>query len=224
MPPRIPSRSCQPRLLLNSLETAPSSSLSPSPLALQRLAAASAPSRSSSPQCRGGSGSGSRAFSTTPARPATRLRRQFLQWTRANADKFRQPPEPGKTNYISQLMTMSDFEAVSPDQPFPNNPSFHSEPVLSEEARELIWKSVMEKGMPLKAVSAQFQVDMRRVAAVVRMKEIEKKWEKEVSHVISPSWFLNHPVPFRLPMMIRKQNNSISLEDIHIVVRNLFSD
>ncbi|GAB1312381.1 37S ribosomal protein S35, mitochondrial [Madurella fahalii] len=185
MPPRIPSSCCQPQLLLNSLETAPSSSLSPSPLALQRLAAAAATASTpshSSPQCRGGS----RAFSTTAARPATRLRRQFLQWTRANADKFRQPPQPGKTNYISQLMTVSDFETVGANQPFPNNPSFRSEPVLSEEARELIWRSVMEKGMPLKAVSAQFQVDMRRVAAVVRMKEIEKKWERENKPMATP--------------------------------------
>ncbi|KAL2156891.1 hypothetical protein VTH06DRAFT_2764 [Thermothelomyces fergusii] len=37
----------------------------------------------------------------------------------------------------------------------------------------------MVKGMPLKAVSAQYHVDMRRVAAVVRMKEIEKRWERE---------------------------------------------
>jgi hypothetical protein len=75
---------------------------------------------------------------------------------------------------------MSEGHAVKNDQPFPNNPAFRSEPVLSERAREMIWYSVMVKGLPLKAVSAEYSVDMRRVAAVVRMKEIEKRWEREV--------------------------------------------
>jgi hypothetical protein len=70
---------------------------------------------------------------------------------------------------------------VSPNQPFPNNPAFRSEPVLSESSRETIWRAVMVEGLPLKAVSAEYKVDVRRVAAVVRMKEIEKKWEREVS-------------------------------------------
>lgn len=64
-------------------------------------------------------------------------------------------------------------------RPFPNNPSFRSESVLSSEARKMIWEAIMVKGMPLKAVSAEFHVDMRRVAAVVRMMEIEKKAERE---------------------------------------------
>jgi hypothetical protein len=51
--------------------------------------------------------------------------------------------------------------------------------VLSDEARERIWRNVMQKGLPLKAVSARHGVDMRRVAAVIRLKEIEKTWEAQ---------------------------------------------
>jgi hypothetical protein len=53
--------------------------------------------------------------------------------------------------------------------------------VLCEEARELIWNKVMVKWESVKAVSAELGVDQRRVAAVVRMKEVEKDWEANVS-------------------------------------------
>jgi len=74
----------------------------------------------------------------------------------------------------------------STDQPFPDNQQFRSKPVLSDMARETIWEGVMKKGLPLKAVSARHGVDMRRVAAVVRLKEIEKMWEKEGKPLARP--------------------------------------
>jgi hypothetical protein len=80
--------------------------------------------------------------------------------------------------------------------------------VLSEEARETIWNNVMVEGLPLKAVSARFSVDMRRVAAVVRMKEIEKRWETSVSRHVD---IVVAPHPHELRMM--RKNKSISLED-----------
>lgn len=66
-------------------------------------------------------------------------------------------------------------------KPFPSNPLFVSEPVLSEHSREEIWRKVVQEGEAIKSVSANFGVDMRRVAAVVRLKEVEKAWEREVS-------------------------------------------
>ncbi len=66
-------------------------------------------------------------------------------------------------------------------QPYPLNPSFVSQPVLSEELREEIWKRVMKEGMSVREVSAQLQVEMSRVGAVVRLKEVEKEWERIVS-------------------------------------------
>ncbi|KAK4248696.1 eukaryotic mitochondrial regulator protein-domain-containing protein [Corynascus novoguineensis] len=167
MPPRIRGSSCQPQLLLNYLEPAPSS-LTPS----LTIAPRHRPATSSAPLPCG------RSFSTTPAPQVTRLRRRFNEWVEGSGEQFKEP-RYGETNYISRTVNFSDFRPVSPDQPFPNNPNFRSERVLSEKAREMIWQAIMVKGMPLKAVSAQFHVDMRRVAAVVRMKEIEKKWQRE---------------------------------------------
>jgi hypothetical protein len=68
------------------------------------------------------------------------------------------------------------------DQPFLQNPTFRSEHVLSEASRDKIWNLVMEQGMPIKAVSATYGVDMRRIAAVLRMKQIERRWASEVGY------------------------------------------
>jgi hypothetical protein len=65
-------------------------------------------------------------------------------------------------------------------QPFPLNRSFVSQPVLSDEIREEIWKKVMQDGKSVRQVSAELTVEMSRVGAVVRLKEIEKEWEQTV--------------------------------------------
>jgi hypothetical protein len=66
------------------------------------------------------------------------------------------------------------------DQPFPENPSYRSEPVLSEALKERIWTEVRE-GQPIKAVSSKWGVDIRRVAAVVRLRELQETMVTEVS-------------------------------------------
>lgn len=67
------------------------------------------------------------------------------------------------------------------DQPFPSNPLFRSQPVLSEVMKNIIYKKVMTEGQAMKSVSQEMGVDVRRIAAVIRLKQVEKRWEKEVS-------------------------------------------
>lgn len=69
-------------------------------------------------------------------------------------------------------------------RPFPLNRQFKSETVLDDRAREVIWEKVMRDGEPIKAVSAELGVDIRRVAAVVRLKEVEKNWINTVSRIL----------------------------------------
>ena len=64
--------------------------------------------------------------------------------------------------------------------PFPLNRHFRSQPVLSEELKEEIYKRVMVEGQDVRTVSASLSVEMRRVGAVVRLKAVEKQWESEV--------------------------------------------
>ena len=68
--------------------------------------------------------------------------------------------------------------------PFPLNAYFRSQPVLSEEFRQEIFERVVERGWSVREVSAAMGVSMERVAAVVRLGEVEKRWEGEVRDLI----------------------------------------
>ena len=76
-------------------------------------------------------------------------------------------------------------ERLSDLRPYPLNQQFRSQPVLSEELREELYKQIKVRRMDIASVSAAFGVDMRRVAAVVRLKTIEKQWQEEVSERFS---------------------------------------
>jgi hypothetical protein len=67
-------------------------------------------------------------------------------------------------------------------RPFPHNPAFVSQRVLSEELRNAIYEQVVVRGKSVRAVSVFFGVDMRRVGAVVRLVELERRWVKKVCH------------------------------------------
>ncbi|OTA95443.1 hypothetical protein M434DRAFT_393843 [Hypoxylon sp. CO27-5] len=121
-------------------------------------------------------------FSTTTSRPRfTKIRRQFRIWINGPGSAYRKP-RTGQTNY---LQTKNDL-LRNGDRPFPLNPQFKSEPVLDDRARELIWEKVMRNGETIKAVSAELGVDIRRVAAVVRLKEVEKDWVAKGKKLAKP--------------------------------------
>lgn len=72
-------------------------------------------------------------------------------------------------------------------RPFPLNRAFKSQSVLSEELREKIWEKVMVENWSVRQTSAEFGVEMRRVGAVARLKEIEKEWQR----IVSPNQFIS---------------------------------
>lgn len=65
-------------------------------------------------------------------------------------------------------------------RPFPLNDNFQSQSVLSDELRTEIWKRVKVDGKSVRAVSVELGVEMRRVGAVVRLVELEKRMKAEV--------------------------------------------
>lgn len=142
--------------------------------------------------CRSKSVPFARTFSSTPCRQKmSRARQQMFQWLNGREGSEFADPGRGGPRYLGPLQ----------DQPFPLNPLFRSQPVLDEQTRELIWDKVMGRGESLKAVSAEMGVDVRRVAAVVRLKEVEKQWQREVSSTIPypPLFFSRFVSPFFLP-------------------------
>lgn len=144
----------------------------------------------------------------------TKPQREFRQFLKHAGKQFEKHVGNGPM-YLSSVKSMG-----ADDVPFPSNKMFRSEPVLSSRARQIIWEAVMLKGMPLKAVSAQYQVDVRRVAAVVRLMEIEKRMEKEVCSFYSP---VNRPGRRRVIFFFffyhddSTKKYSISLEDKTVV-------
>ena len=76
-------------------------------------------------------------------------------------------------------------ERPSDLRPYPLNQNFQSQSVLSEDLRERIYQLVVEEEIDIKSVSAVFGVDIRRVAAVARLKTLEKQWVQEVSYLFS---------------------------------------
>ncbi|KAI1632421.1 eukaryotic mitochondrial regulator protein-domain-containing protein [Biscogniauxia mediterranea] len=112
-------------------------------------------------------------FSTTASRPRfTKTRRMFRAWIAGPGASFKNHTPNSGPNYLKSLSP-----GTAPGlHPFPINPSFRSHPVLDENAREMVWNKVMQEGEPIKAVSAEFGIDINRVAAIVRLKEVEKDW------------------------------------------------
>lgn len=148
------------------------------------------------------------AFSTTSRRDrVTKGRFDMYTWLNNVADRTFESGRRG-ASYLGPFT----------DQPFPSNPLFRSQPVLSEPMRDIIYKKVMEEGNALKAVSEEMGVDVRRVAAVVRLKQVEKRWISDVSFLLPYYHQYSIYIPLSwsicLDYMMRQQNFSISLEDI----------
>ncbi|KAG6034234.1 hypothetical protein E4U41_006626 [Claviceps citrina] len=117
-----------------------------------------------------------RSFSSTQCREKmSRARQRMYQWI--NSRDGQELAQGGRgPRYLGPFQ----------DQPFPQNPLFRSQPVLDDQTRELIWDKIMRRGESLKAVSAEMGVDVRRVAAVVRLKEVERQWQKEGKRLATP--------------------------------------
>jgi hypothetical protein len=89
--------------------------------------------------------------------------------------------------------------------PFPQNNRFLSQPVLSEELREEVWERVMRLGRSVRTVSAELGISMERVGAVVRLKEIEKEWERIVSFTYAfPPIFPRQHDEFKIDKSLRQ--------------------
>jgi Eukaryotic mitochondrial regulator protein len=98
-------------------------------------------------------------------------------------EKDEDDPDEGGSDRGSKQDTSAPLppETARDWAPFPLNRTFISQPVLSDELREEIWLRVMKDEKTVREVSAELGVEMRRVGAVVRLKEVEKEWERLVS-------------------------------------------
>jgi len=110
-------------------------------------------------------------------------RDEFNEWLRGPGQNFKKPLY-NEMNYITSY-DRKTWQRLGTDKeklniPFPLNHAFRSHPVLSEELKEEIYSRIMEGGNSVRAVSAGLGVSLERVAAVVRLKAVEKQWINEV--------------------------------------------
>lgn len=157
----------------------------------------------------------------------TRLREQMFDWLNGPGAQLKYHI-PGTTNYVTQLRNRRGGEESSesssrrddadsednsgPKTPFPLNPQFISEPILSEELSNEIYKRVAQQGKSVRSVSVEMRVDMRRVGAVVRLKELEKRMKNEVCFFYFFKC-LRHLPPFESSLYCNDEHKSISLQD-----------
>jgi hypothetical protein len=134
----------------------------------------------------------------------------MFRWLERQGAVFAEPL-PGSTNYLNAYTStgrlkrgnntptdqaQDESKSSLPDQqlsselppesqsdliPFPLNKQFRSQPVVSEELREIVWQKIMKDGQSVKTVSAELGIEMSRVGAIVRLKEVEKEWIRKVS-------------------------------------------
>ena len=128
------------------------------------------------------------------------MRADMFNWINTRGKNFLDPVQ-GKTNYLTDydkrgFRRHKESDAAGgqadsterekstrkePGRPFPLNEHFFSQPILSEELREEIWRRVKTDKKSIRNVSVELGVEMRRVGAVVRLLELEKQWRAEVS-------------------------------------------
>lgn len=136
--------------------------------------------------------------------------KEFIDWASTEGIKYKKAPNA--PNYL-QLQRRRNIENVDEStaeddrggnkgsgrrgkedrkgaaNPFPLNPYFKSQPVLSEALKEELYHNVAIQGRSLRQTSTYFKVSMERVAAVVRMKQMERDWLEEVcSNAFTRTW------------------------------------
>lgn len=114
----------------------------------------------------------------------------------AEKSKEAEKAEAEGTQSTAQTKDKSKADAIPLEKtrdlrPFTANSSFISQRVLTSKFQEQIWKMVIEDGMSVRDVSAEVKVEMSRVAAVVRLVEIEKEWKR----IVRVALFLFFPIP-----------------------------
>lgn len=89
--------------------------------------------------------------------------------------------------------------------------TFISEPVLSEELRNEVYFRVKEQKKSPRAVSVELGIDMNRIAAVVRLVELERRQRDKVKFLLNPFPFFpsNSTIHPRRKMMRHKKSISL---------------
>ncbi|KAH8433081.1 mitochondrial 37S ribosomal protein mS45 [Aspergillus melleus] len=149
--------------------------------------------------------------------PQTRLRVNMFKWLDTEGAGYKSHI-PGQTNYLKGRRFIDEDRQNT--RPFPLNPNFVSESILSEELRNEVYEQVVVKKKSVRAVSVEYGIDMRRVGAVVRLVELEKRTKQQGKSMALPYARAVHEMvpstPLYADAMERRSNPHESINDLPV--------
>ncbi|ETN40950.1 uncharacterized protein HMPREF1541_05230 [Cyphellophora europaea CBS 101466] len=119
-------------------------------------------------------------------------RDKFATPFRARAPSPEAGPDTEQTNELEEAAVGEEAEGQKrrtrdeQPYPFPMNKEFKSQSILSEALRLEIWKRVQVEKQSVRQVSSDLGVEMRRVGAVVRLVEVEKRMRAQGQDLALP--------------------------------------
>ncbi|KAK6504276.1 hypothetical protein TWF506_002479 [Arthrobotrys conoides] len=84
-------------------------------------------------------------------------------------------PGVSRKQALREAVDWNEVKRKTATTPFPTNPTFRVHPVISTEFREQIYLR-MKAERSVRRISAELNCELERVAAVIRLKEIENRW------------------------------------------------
>ncbi|KAL4806174.1 eukaryotic mitochondrial regulator protein-domain-containing protein [Aspergillus unguis] len=161
-------------------------------------------------------------FSSTQT-TQTQQRAEMFAWLNTQGKVFKEHT-PNSTNYLSDVNGRERAERegdsfwTPTNRPFPNNRTFVSESVLSEKLRNEIYERVVVKKRSVRTVSSDLGVDMRRIAAVCRLVEMEKRMRAQGKPLALPYARTIHEMVPTTPLYddahMQRQNPHESINDL----------
>lgn len=105
--------------------------------------------------------------------------------------------------------------------PFPSNPFCQTNLALTNEDKEEIYTKVCVQKVPIQEVAVNFGIKIPRLEAVVRLKEIEKKWQKQ--NRITPEIKTMSSTMYKMFPLFERPRHSDNLSEIPVPVKTLQS-
>jgi hypothetical protein len=105
--------------------------------------------------------------------------------------------------------------------PFPSNPFCKTNLNLSKEDKEEVYQKIVVQKVPIQEVAVNYGIKIPRLEAVVRLKEIEKKWETQKR--ITPEVQKMANTMYKMFPLFERPRHSDNLSEIPVPVKTLQS-
>lgn len=106
-------------------------------------------------------------------------------------------------------------------RPFPNNQYCETNLNLSHQDREEIYQRIVIQKIPVQEVAVSLGIKIPRLEAIVKLKEIEKKWEAQKK--VTPELKKMSETMYKMFPLFERQSHSENLSEIPVPVKTLQS-